>query len=1020
LHKLKGLVLLVALFADTLPAQEGSGRLAGSVTDTTKAAIPEVEVLIMNRGTGLTRSVKTDAAGDYAFPSLPIGVYDVNASREGFATLRSTGVTVTVGSTTRLDLELSVAAVGQQVEVQATASVLNTDSAEGGVFLGSTQVTNLPLNGRNFLQLVTLQPGVLENSGAGRISFTFNGAPPEQGINLLVDGTDATGIESSEVGGINRAPGQSTFALGLDSIAEFVVHSNNFSVRYGRALGGVIEVVTKSGSNELHGNVFHFFRNNVLNANTIQGNAAGLSTPPLRFNQFGGNAGGRIVKNKVFFWGGYEGVRRRSGSTNTFSVLSDEGRAKVVDPAIAAFVRDFIPRANQPPTTNPNVALLVRNNVSPVREDIATGRIDWQASPNDTIFARYNIHDTNGSTPGLGTPDNDTIAGARQQLVTISATHVFSPSTTLNLRAGVNRLVNLSGTSGPGVTLNLAGIFSVGAGYLNQWATSYTYAGDFTKILGRHTLSAGFEYRTTVVNRSQGGPTELAIGPCCGTYSFLAGPNQFDNFFRNIPDQFASPGVIGGNSGRSGNLSGYVEDSFKVFRTLTLNIGLRYDYFFRPTEKYGRIIGIVGSPFPISNIRFTNPGDQVIPRDWDGFGPRFGLAWTPLQRLVIRAGYGIFVGQNYPALTTAAAFTFVPPVVPKELFDPNYAQSGIVFTRQDRPDLIYPDVSFVTKEALLAKMPPPSPNFPMPDWKNSYTHQWSMRVEGDIASETRLSVGYVGTRSVHVIGEGRHNLPRPLLGNTRENPLFSTIILRGTFNNANFNSLQVSLNRRLSRGLLANVTYAWAHSIDDIFGFADLNNPGVIPQNNSLRLQRGNSAFDIRHSLTVDYNYQFPTPANLPRVIFAGWAVGGITRIRSSMPYTVTTGTNVGDGVSTQRPNLTCADATTGATPDLFARVLNPACFVTPTNRDPESGLFIGNLGRNTFYGPWLVNFDINLNKNTKITERLTYQIRADFFNSLNNTNFMSPVSTLNNPNFGRILGAGPGRAIQFAMKLIF
>ncbi len=169
-------------------------------------------------------------------PALPIGVYDVTASRAGFGTLHSNGVTVAVGTTTRLDLELTLASVGQEVTVQAQSTVLNTESSEGGVLLGSTQVTNLPLNGRNFLQLVTLQPGVRSNAGAGRISFTFNGAPPQQGINLLVDGTDATGIESAEVGGINRAPGQSTFTLSLDSVSEFVVHSNNFSVRYGRTL----------------------------------------------------------------------------------------------------------------------------------------------------------------------------------------------------------------------------------------------------------------------------------------------------------------------------------------------------------------------------------------------------------------------------------------------------------------------------------------------------------------------------------------------------------------------------------------------------------------------------------------------------------------------------------------------------------------------------------------------------------------------------------------------------------------
>jgi hypothetical protein len=231
--------------ASGLLAQEGGGRLVGITTDSSAAILPGVTVSVQHRATGLVRSVTTEMSGDYVFPSLPIGTYDVTASKEGFATLHSTGVTIAVGMPTRLDLELQVAGVGQEITVQSQAPLLNTESGAGGVLLNSVQITNLPLNGRNFLHLVTLQPGVRLDTTAGRLSFTMNGAPPHQGINFLVDGTDGTGIETTEVGGIFAAPGQSTFALSLDSISEFAVHTNNYSVRYGRALGGVIETVTK-------------------------------------------------------------------------------------------------------------------------------------------------------------------------------------------------------------------------------------------------------------------------------------------------------------------------------------------------------------------------------------------------------------------------------------------------------------------------------------------------------------------------------------------------------------------------------------------------------------------------------------------------------------------------------------------------------------------------------------------------------------------------------------------------------
>lgn len=991
-------------------AQEGGGRLVGTVADSSEAVVPEVIVTVIHRSTSLQRQTMTDVSGNYAFAALPIGVYDVTAARQGLATLRSTGVAVAVGSTTRLDLKLQVATTAQEVTVEAHAAVLNTESAEGGVLLNSTQVTGLPLNGRNFLHLVSLQPGVRPNGGAGRESFTINGAPPQQGINLLVDGTDATGIESAEIGGINRAPGQSTFTLGLDSISEFVVHSNNYSVRYGKSLGGVIEAVTKSGTNEIHGNVFHFFRNNVLNANTIQANAAGLPRAPLRFNQFGGNAGAPLIRDRMFIWAGYEGVRRRTGLTNSFTVLSDLGRSKIVDPSIADYVNQYIPRANTGATSNPDIALLVRNDVEAVREDIATIRWDYRVSSSGNLFVRYNLHDANGTTPGLGTPNNNRLATPRQQLGTISHTQTFGSSATLNLRAGINRLVNHSGTTGPDPGINLSGIFGVSGGFLNQDATAYTYAGDYSWMRGRHSFTAGFEYHTTEINRTQRG---------AANYSFLAGASQLTNFYRNQPDQLSSPSVIGGNSGMSGSMSGYFEDNIKLSRKLTLNAGLRYDYFFRPSEKYGRIIGIAGDAFPISDLRFTKPGDPVIPRDFNGWGPRIGLAYTPRANMTIRAGYGIFVGLNYPALPTAAAFTFVPPVVPRELFDPNYAQTSIVFTRNDRSDLFYPNVSFITPEALLDKAPPPSPNFPSPDWKNTYTHQWSVRAESEILQNTVLSVGYVGTKSVKVIGEARYNLIRPLQGNTRENPDFNNITLRGSFNSASYNSLQTSLTRRLSRGLLFNVHYTWAHSIDDIFGFADLNNPGVTPQTPDLRMHRGNSAFDVRHDLKFDYHYQVPAIPGL-RGVGTNWIVGGITRIDSGVPFTILTGTNVGDGVSPQRPNITCADARSGRSTGLFQQVLNPSCFERPTVRDATTGFFLGDLGRNTFYEPATINFDFNVSKSITFAERAALQIRAEFFNVFNNTNFSRPVNQINNPNFGTILGAAPGRQAQLAMKLVF
>jgi hypothetical protein len=1007
-------LVIAAVFCSLLPAQEGTGQIVGTVTDASRAYVPGAKVSLAHTATGANRSTVSDSYGGFLFAGLPIGEYEVTIRMPGFATVRHTGVTVAVGLPTRLDVELQPSAVPQEITVQGGVELLNTQSAEGGRVLTPGEVTSLPLSGRNFLNLVTLQTGIQLNTATGRQSFVINGSPPHQGVNFLVDGTDGTGIETTEVGGGWLSSQTTTFALGLDSIAEFTVHTGNYSARYGRAMGGVIEAVTKSGTNQIHGNVFEFLRNNALNANQTQNNAAGVPIPKLEFNQFGANSGGPIVKDKMFFWVGYEGLRRIVGQSHTFTTLSDLGRASVVDPDMANFVRTYLPRANTQPTSNPYLALLVRNDLPRIREDMGTGRWDYHPSARDTFFARYNIHDTASNEPSFGTPKNDVIDSARQQIITLSGTHIFSPTTTGNIRLGVNRVVNLTQTTGPPAGVNLAGIFSLAGGFLNNWAIGLTEAGDFSRVHGRHTFSAGFEFRQLQNNRSQGLPA--------GSFSYLPGPNQLTNFFNNVPDQLSEGFVILGNAGTSGNVGGYFEDSFKATHNLTITAGLRYDYFLRPLERHGRMIGIVGSPFPLSQLQFTKPGEQVVKKDLNGFQPRLGLAWSISPRFVFRAGSGIYVGQAYNAVTTAAASTFVPPIIPKNLFDPYYVHPQEFFTRQQISNLHWPDDSVASPAALLQNVPPPTPNLPLPDWGNSVSYQWSAIFEGEIVKGTQASLGYVGSRTRGIVSDDYYNLPDPFHGGVRPNPAFGPIQLRGSCCHAHYNGLQATLRRPLGRGVEMNLHYTWAHSIDDTTGFSGNNDPGVTPQTNSLSLQRGNSTFDIRHNFNADFYYDLPLGRmqSHPGELLTGWTLGGIVRTNTGAHYSATTGGNVGDGVHTQRPNVLCADPSTGNATGLFSQILNKSCFATPTVANPVSGYFIGTLGRNTLTAPSVFTLDSYLQKNTRLTERLTHQFRAEFFNSLNNTNWGQPVASLNNPNFGRILGAGDGRQLQFAMKLIW
>lgn len=1004
-----GTVVVLLSFLTAASGQDtGAGTLVGVVTDASGSVVPGCRIVVTSTATQQVRSANADAAGAYTFPALPVGIYEVTVSTAGFATVHNTSVPISVGTTTRLNVALPVATAQEAISVVAQVDLVNTSNAESGGLFNPVQVTNLPMDGRNFLNLVSLETGVRNDTASSRQSFVINGAPPQQGMNFMVDGTDATGVETGEIGGISTSPYQSTFALGLDSIAEFVVHSSTYSAKYGRSLGGVIETVTKSGTNELHGNVFYFIRNDVLNANTTQANAARLSRPELRFNQYGGNAGGAIKPNKLFFWVGFEGLNRRTGVTDTYTVLSPLGRSSVVDPKIQSFVSTYMPLPNQPATaSNPYLALLVRNDVSSVREDIGTARVDYNWSSGDNLFFRYNNHDTDSTTPNLG---GVTIYPGRQQLATVSWTHIFSPSMTANVRVGFNRPVTGNGTTRPNPGLSLTGIFSIGGGYLWDYPQSETIAADLTKIKGSHNFQMGFELRHTVDSRIQDNGS---------TFTFLGGANQMNNFFNNLPDQLSQTDNIGGNAGFSGNYSFYFQDDYKVSPKLTINMGLRWDYFIRPYERYGRVVGIEGSAFPMSQLHFKKPGDPLIPQDFKGFGPRIGFAYNLGNKTVIRGGVGIFVGLNYPAMTTAATSSYIPPVIPASLFNSAYTRSITYFNRSQWPNLAFPDNSFISPSAILQTLAVsgPSPIFVAPDWKNTDAYQWSMRVERALTANSTLSVGYNATRSIHIIGQDVFNVLRPLLGNTRENPAFGNITIRGTFNNAFYNGLQAGYTRRLAKGMQFDVNYTWSHSLDDIFGYAGQNDPGTTPQTTSRAAQYGNSAFDRRHDFKADYVYELPLGT---KSALGGWSVSGITRISSGAPYTVVTGTNIGDGSHTQRPNLLCTNASTGQSPGLFVPLLNKACFASPTIPDPSTGFLVGNLGRNTFTGPSLINFDFSITKNTRITERLSHQFRVEAFNIFNNTNFNAPSASLNDPNFGKILGAAPGREMQFAMKLIW
>lgn len=997
-------VLILMAASTVVSAQTNTSTLRGTITDANQAVVPSVSITVTNVATGQVRTATSNDDGIYDFAFLAPGPYQLRASHAGFQNYQQDGITLSSGEVKRLDVALAVGSTSETITVTANVTAVQNESGSLSTSITPSQIESLPLLGRNFNTLIAIQPGVTANRATGGLSFNVNGGPAGNGFNITLDGTDATAISTQRVA-TARSQFQQTNTVSMEAVQEIRVHTNLYSAEIGRSSSGAVNVVTKSGSNQFHFGLFEYLRNSALNANSATANAARLERAPLRLNQFGANASGPLLRNKTFFWIGYEGVRQRRGRPATYTVLSDLGRSRIADATVRDFVETWVPRANQTPTAaNPNLALLIRNENIRVREDLGTLRIDHQLSQSNSMFFRYNLLDALVDEPALYSPGSNTQNRSRQQIFTVSDTHTFSPSIVNEFQIGFNRFVTPSLLAGPQTTLSVSGAFGAGGGsdlFLNT-------AGHLTDSLfvqkGKHAVKLGFEFR-----RIKAGRVRL------GSQNFVF--NSVNDLFINRPQRLDVAIGFGGPSALGGNVSGFLQDDWKITPRLTLNLGLRYDYFQPPSEVTGRAWNITTPIFPISQLQFTGQGQALMNRDLNNFGPRFGFAYSPEPRTVIRGGYGVFFApQQASAAVTMAGNGSFPVVAPNEV-DFAYIQAPVSLTRTD-VNLSFPTTQYGTRFPLL------SPSFWDPNYKESYAQQWNLTIEREVLKDTVARAAYVGSKNTAVQASLRYNLPRPLQGNTREDPRFTNIVYFAPLSSGNYHAMQLSLNRRLSRGLAVDANYTWSHSIDNFAAFFGLNAGASPVQNNfDLNAERGESEFDIRHSFKTSFVYELPptSPNRFVAVVTGGWVVSGIVTAQTGAPYSVLTGGSVGDGLNSQRANADSAmGLLTSTERALNAQILNRAAFAIPTQIDPATGYRLGNLSKSALVGPPNVSWDIGVHRNFKITEQANLQFRAEFFNAFNQVNYNQPVSTLNNPNFGRILGVSPPREIQFGLKLSY
>ncbi len=993
---LRGVIALSALALPTQALEAQTGTISGQVLDASQAAVPGASVTLDNPANGSHRVVSSDNAGRYTFADVPIGRYNLSAAKPGFQTEVKQGVEINVGSAITVDFSLPTGQVTEQIQVTAEAGTLQTEGSNTGGVMENRQLVDLPINGRDYARFSLLMPGAIARSNY-IADLAFNGLHTVHN-QFSIDGVDATRVDQPYMSnGYER--GARLLTGSLDTIAEFRVQTSNYQAQYGRSAGSNINIVSKSGTNAFHGTLFEFFRNSALDAKNFF--APPTFKPPFRFNDFGGNLGGPIIKDKTFFFVNYEGSRQRIGISGAGTVPSALLKQQVLaaSPVLAPILALY--PAGTSPTSNPLVDNYVTAQTSHVREDTGSVKLDQRFSENDAAFVRVNVNDTHtfgplfGVTPSaLGVLDFQNVP-IRTSNVAIHEQHIWSPNIVSEVLAGAQRWGSHIISNEPYPQITVTGITTVTGdrGRSIQNATSYQLGGDTTIVHGAHTIKFGTnEYEIRVAR--------LSKNTSSMTYTSLQ--DFIDNSVASASFTVGDPGHIT----QATQIGLFVQDTYKVRPNLTIDYGLRYDYetvihdSHNATQTYDERLGALGQV-----------GDEYYRPNKNDWGPRLGIAWQPASKMVIRTGGGIF-WQAYPV----GFGSYSIPV--------NNIPGNASLLRQSVPALSYPIVNFLSQGVA------PVPSVAGFDWirRDIYTEQWDFSVARDIGGGAAIQVAYVGNRGLNLRRGYTINFIDPTLGK-RPNPLYSNISIEGNTGQSTYNALQVSFQQRLRRNLITKVEYGWSHGIDDV---QDQGLFSSQPQDdNNFKAERGNSSGDIRHNVAYSILYTIPmgqgygflgSAKGLPGFLVSGWSVASLGLIHTGIPFTVTIGTNTfGNGnLTNQRPNAV-AGVDPYATNKSVNGWLNPAAFSMPA-----AGTF-GNLGRNTVYGPGFANVDFSLLKTTKFSESKNLEFRAEFFNLPNHPNFAQPSSTFNTASFGQIfqtfgatLGLGTSRQIQMALKLNF
>ena len=1114
------------LFTGQVRAQVAGATLSGTVNDPSGAVVPSAQVSARNTATGVARVATTDAAGFYSIPNLLPGNYEVTVTAPGFSTAVQSNIQLAVGAQQQLNIQMAIGETTTKVEVTGAAPAVQLTSSTLSGEVQAQTVRELPLNGRDWTQLATLQPGVdkietqmsYDTSARGNRGFgseyTISGGRTTYN-NYRIDGI-------SVVDYANAAPGDVIgVVLGVDAIQEFSVLTGGFSAEYGRAAGGVVNAVSKSGTNSFHGDAYEFLRNSALDANDFFDVGAGKPKPPFKRNQFGGSAGGPIIKDKTFIFGDYEGLRQTKGIPTSITVMSDAARAGNLSTGTVALnpyskaLLALYPHANS--GVSGDTGKFVFAGVQAVPENFGTVRLDHRFGDKDSLFGSYLVDDADYTQPdkmGLILTNSHT----RRQTVAIEETHTFGTSVVNAARVGYNRdkvinqftpsainpagadlaLGSTLGQTAPRITISSNGLadefggINSGSHYLHAW-NSYQFYDDANWTHGAHSIKIG-----AGVEREQYNPT--AYQNPGGRWKF----SNLTNFLTGVPKSFEAglPNTVTSREMRQTIVSAYVQDDWRFRPNLTLNLGLRYEMATVLHDAQGRFGSLVSIFDPVAGS--TAPSDLRCGTQFDAstafgvvpqagtkcdsvgpyyknptlrdFEPRLGFAWDPFNsgKTSVRGGFGMYDVLPLPGYFLLQQNQAAPFMIFKSIKGAPLT-SGLASLGGFAAGVGQPLLVNSTQSLLAASTIETNPH-------RSYVMQWDLDVQRQVAPSLTLTLGYVGSHGVHLLMRGDDgNMTIPTLtsagylfplGGPQINQALGVIRYVYWNTSSNYNGVHVNLEKRFSHGFQAQFAYTFAKSLDDdsqtiagdSFGNG-LNSPmWFLP-----KTFYGPSDYDTKHALSINGLWDIPAPKSLGPIgntTLGGWELGGIFTVNSGVPTTpIIADDPLGLG-NTGADQFGLPNIVAGCNPvnsnwkQSNLTYINTNCFTLPTapaSMASQCGGFpgaampapagqvycanlLGNVSRNSIYGPRLVNLDFSILKNfpvKRISEVFNIQFRAEMFNILNTVSFVPPQPGSGDGNSAIFQADGtpsggsvgqlqeyatgtPSREIQFALKFVW